>query len=305
MADLALRPCLDFQVFSFSVFGYVWGMDRILDLSGQRWKQRRENNLEFFLYHAPRTPFVSLDIEIMFVPAWMDDDDYESEHRALYLEIDAQMPRTGNWRDIIGRRLEFQRALVNEKGEVVERAPSAPEMEVWSLGTGVNSFYTHGKDFWHTCVTFGEPKAENPFELPISVEAFHPSKGAREARMDLLHDEVAEFLGQPMPYKPERDARLKEGWWLRYTGSVEFIKVFCNVPVNAADPVGWAKKLTQRELGLTEFGNWHVNGADDWSETFKPEDGVTENGRLVLLNPLSPFWKEALAREKKRREEKR
>ena len=35
-------------------------------------------------------------------------------------------------------------------------------------------------------------------------------------------------------------------------------------------------------------------------KTFKPADGVSKSGRLVLLSPLSAFWKGVLAREKKK-----
>lgn len=76
---------------------------------------------------------------------------------------------------------------------------------------------------------------------------------------------------------------------LHYTGRVRFASVYCIVPINATDPIGWAKKLAQRQLKMTEFGWCRVNGGET-DGTFKPTAGVSERGRLVILTTPSAYF---------------
>ena len=276
-------------------------MRGVLECSGQKWVQRREKNLSFHLYHHPRRPNkLGLLLEFTFVPSTVPEDAEEGQFtNVLYLDVYGDMPRTGNWRDLIGRRLAHQKQLFSEEGGLVREGEEGPTIELWSLGPGKGESHDHGKDFWSVSAEFGQPLNADGFELPVSVEAFLPSDDAREARVEKMHADVAAFLGGPEQFDAEREERLKDGWWLRYEGTVEFNKIFCHVPVNAADPVSWAKGLAKRELNLTEFGCCRVNGSRTMDEKFKPEDGVMETGRLVILNPLSDYWKDWLAQQKK------
>ncbi len=83
----------------------------------------------------------------------------------------------------------------------------------------------------------------------------------------------------------ELGKRLAEGRRLHYRSRVRFERVICAVPVNAADPIGWAKHLARQKLNLTAFGLYRVNGACGWDRSVHPEDGICEQGHCVVLTP--------------------
>jgi len=160
---------------------------------------------------------------------------------------------------------------VDENGRPSGSTIYAPDVTLTSLGRGGESYFVHAKEFWKVGVTLGEPPPDGSFLLPITVEGFQPSQRASEANAKLLYYKWFQVLGEPLPSEEELEARLQEGRWLRYEGAVYFEEISCSVPVNTADPIGWAKAMAKRELGMTEFGRCHVLGADWKTESSSPE----------------------------------
>ena len=278
-------------------------MDNFLDFAGQRWKQSGLRELRFFLYHAPSRPgWVSFDVTITFVPPWLEENDILSEHRTMIMNIHAAKRHPGSWRAFLGERLEFVPPEADEEGCRLAAGSAPPEVRLTSCGSGqgAGSVFFHANEFWDVGVTLGEPPPDDSFLLPITVEGFQPSQRAQAAQASLFLYPWLKATDDSLPSEEELEARLEEGRWLRYEGAVYFVNVHCSVPVNAADPVAWAQALAKRELGMTEFGNCEVLGTDWKTGKFKPEDGVSDSGRSVLLSPRTASWKEQQRRHAER-----
>jgi hypothetical protein len=59
------------------------------------------------------------------------------------------------------------------------------------------------------------------------------------------------------------------------------------VPINSAQPVEWARKLARRELAVEQFGPATLTDLDHSAGNYKPNDGISETGRLVVLPMLA------------------
>jgi hypothetical protein len=189
-------------------------------------------------------------------------------------------------------------------GEEVSPAMEGPEIDIWSWGDGSESIHTHAKDGWETRLEFKELIENHDGPLFIcELEAFFPSERARKASAELW---MKEFLGQGDFSDLEKAKMIEEGWRLRYRGRLLFGHANCMVPLNTSDPIGWAQRVAARELGIKEFGLCQVNGGKS-DGSWKPDDGVTAHGRLVLVSPMTPWFREWQSRQKweaKQREER-
>lgn len=263
-------------------------MSRILDLRGQKWKSSRPGELTLFLPHH-RPGLLSYHLEQSFVPASVGKEDGSSDARMLQLDVSGEMPALGDWRELGGLVLE-SREEIRSLGEIVTPAIPPPEIEIWSHGESKGSIYTHekGDEGWRRRMEFGEFFTDRDLLLPFSVEVFFPSKRAREAHHKAWSKCLLDpFTGEDHSEALEKAKQTTDGWTLRYQGEVSFT-LFCYAPINTADPIGWAQSLARRELNLQQFGISHVNGGDWYGKGFKPEDGVSEQGRLVILDPAPP-----------------
>ena len=269
-------------------------MANFLEFAGQRWKQSGYNELAFFLDHSRlRTGRVSFMTTISFVPPWVEEEDlWRAEYRSLQLCIHGGKKQPGSWRAFLGSPIEYVPAEEDEEGRAIGPPIYAPDISLTSLGPGGSSYFVHAKDFCEVKVTLEELPPEDSYELSLKVEGFQPSQRAIEARVQLNMYKWLQALGEALPSEEELEARLEEGRWLHYEDTVHFEQISCTVPLNIADPIRWAQNMARRELGVTEFGMCQVNGGDWQTGKFKPEDGVTEGGRLVLLSPATPSWKE-------------
>jgi hypothetical protein len=70
---------------------------------------------------------------------------------------------------------------------------------------------------------------------------------------------------------------------LSFEGRVEFREIFCSVPINSAQPLEWAGQLARRELAVEQFGPCTLTDAGHPAGKYKPNDGISETGRLVVL----------------------
>src|SRR5438128_1006066 len=116
-------------------------MDTEFNLCGQKWKPVLGEGLRFFLAHSGlRQEYLQFSIELKFVPPWLDDEDFQSEHRTLYVDIEGELPQLGDWRELAGFELEGKEA-VTVLDEVVIPGLNAPEIDIWSCGHG--PIHTH------------------------------------------------------------------------------------------------------------------------------------------------------------------
>ncbi len=130
---------------------------------------------------------------------------------------------------------------------------------------------------WETDLKFGE---RHGHEFEFSLEAIKPSERASKFKVDL---HVKEFFGQPLPPDWELPEWINEGDRLSFEGRVEFREIFCSAPINGAQPLEWAKQLARRELAVEQFGLCTLTDADHPAGKYKPKDGISETGRLVVL----------------------
>ncbi len=70
---------------------------------------------------------------------------------------------------------------------------------------------------------------------------------------------------------------------LFFEGRIEFREIICSVPINSAQPLEWARQLARRELALEQFGQCTLIDADHTAGKYKTTDGISETGRLVVL----------------------
>jgi hypothetical protein len=277
-------------------------MDSLLNFCGQHWKPQNDGELTLFLPKQTRDgSSIYFHADLKFVPPWLEEEDLTSEYRILYVSLQGRFPALDDWRDLAGFTME-SREETTVFGETVAPAMSGPEIEIWSAGMrGAGGIHSHASAGWDTKLTFGEFQGDG-FALPCELEAFYPSARARQAQLDLW---MQSFFGEGSPEDWEAEEQLQEGWRFHYSGRVRFDTVSCTVPINTSNPIGWAQSLARRELRMTEFGPPRVNGGHITDGTFKPEDGIGAQGRLVILPTFSEFFRRRQAQidEEKRRDD--
>ena len=131
---------------------------------------------------------------------------------------------------------------------------------------------------WETDLKFGERHGR---EFEFSLEALRRSERASKFRMDC---HLKEFFKQPVPPDWELPEWINEvDDELSFEGRIEFGEIFCSVPINSAQPLEWARQLARRELAVEQFGPCTLTDADHSAGKYKPKDGISETGRLVVL----------------------
>jgi hypothetical protein len=58
------------------------------------------------------------------------------------------------------------------------------------------------------------------------------------------------------------------------------------VPINSAQPVELARQLARRELAVEQLGPGAISDSKNSAGKYKPNDGISETGRLVVF-PMS------------------
>ncbi len=290
-------------------------MDALLQLRNEQWKRRqRAAGLTFFLNYSPH-PYVAgrkltrANMELEFVPAWLADDDYETPHRSLQVDISFSLPRSGDWRQLARHRLDHAEpapavepveswklagaeSIEEIAAQVLANAaaepPGPPDILVWSSGLkeGIQTHFNEDSLRDRT-LAFGDWTAKDPFVIPFTIEGLAVTEDARQARLQLFHARLRSMFGAEGPFDPDLEIRAQQGWRLRYENTVRFDKVFCHVPVNTPDPIAYARQLARRELNLTGFGSCRINGARP-DGTLDPANALSESGLLVLLTTPDP-----------------
>jgi hypothetical protein len=94
---------------------------------------------------------------------------------------------------------------------------------------------------------------------------------------------MKQFFQQPMTPDWELPEWINEGDQLNFEGRFQLTETVCSTPINSAQPVEWAVQLARRELALEQFGKCRVSGGDHSTVPYKPGEGITETGRVVVL----------------------
>ncbi len=274
-------------------------MEYPLHFGKQVWKPMHAAELTLFLPASLRYG-ISFHADFTFVPHWVDPEGENDEYRTMNLDVEGYLPGLRNWRELEGYETGGWDGDDEDGGpDGVKVVP--PELSLWSNDRESPTFHTHAKEGWETRLKFVECDREDPARFIVEVEAFFPSERAREAHFQLW----LKSLFNRLDYGDEEKERLmEEGWRFRYRGPLSLGHVSCRVPLNVPDPVQRAKRMAEQELAMREFGFCRVNGGEN-DGTFKPEDGICGNDRLVLVSPRSAFYDEWMRREEERKRRKK
>jgi hypothetical protein len=131
---------------------------------------------------------------------------------------------------------------------------------------------------WETDLKFGERHGR---EFDFTLEAVCPSERAATFRREC---HLKEFFGKPLPpdwEMPEWANEVDDE--MSFAGRIEFREIFCSVPINSAQPLEWARQMSRRELAVEQFGPCALHDPDHSAGNYQPKDGISETGRLVVL----------------------
>src|SRR2546421_2316263 len=107
-------------------------MDGMLDFCGQKWKPQKDGDLTLFLPRKARGELY-FDCNFSFVPPWLEDEDYDSEHRTLNVDVRGYIPPVDDWQALAGVELETREAIELPGGTMVP-GMEGPAIKIWSSG---------------------------------------------------------------------------------------------------------------------------------------------------------------------------
>ncbi len=244
-------------------------MSGCLQINSQKWNLWGSDGLKLFLPRERRESAIYFQTDWSFVPPEVEAATVPADAPKLRLRLIGYVPGLRDWRDLENLFLGYHDLIdVNETSET--RGP-----DLWIFQPGATSDPEFAK--WETDLKFGE---RHGHEFDFALEAIKPSERASKFKVDL---HVKEFFGQPLPPDWELPEWINEGDRLSFEGRVEFREIFCSAPINGARPLEWAKQLARRELAVEQFGLCTLTDADHPAGKYKPKDGISETGRLVVL----------------------
>ncbi len=187
----------------------------------------------------------------------------------LRLRLIGFVPGRRDWRDLENLFLGYHEPIDGKE------LPDTRGPDMWIFQPGATSDPEYCK--WETNLQLGERRGR---EFEFFLEALKRSERASKYRVE---NAAKEFFQQPLPPDWEQPEWINEGDELSFAGRVEFKEIFCSVPINSAQPIEWAKQLAQRELAVEQFGACTLADPDHSASNYKPTDGISETGRLVVL----------------------
>lgn len=253
----------------------------ILEHQDRRWKEFGPGEILYFLNHLdPHPESQEFEIEGSLI---LEDD--EPDEDLIVNGPEARLLLRGNfaqvndWAGFENSVVEFDPGILVD-GEPATTRIEEPEIDFWSFGNG-EPIKTYAQQCWDTRISFGEMDRSS-LEIRYHVEAFHPTDGTREAYSDFLRESWNR--GETPNDCAFAESGQKEGWKLSYQGTAVPAVFHCIVPINAPRPVNYARHLVNRVLGFNRPMQGRVVGSRDWEdETFEPEDGICDKGRIVSL----------------------
>ena len=244
-------------------------MSGCLQINSQKWKLWGSKGMKLFLPRERLESSIYFQADWSFVPTEVDAATVPADAPRLRLRLIGYVPGLRDWRDLENLFLGYhERIDVNETSGT--RGP-----DLWIFQPGATSDPEFAK--WETDLKFGE---RHGFEFDFSLEAHRPSERASKFKVDY---HVKEFFKQSVPPDWELPEWINEGDQLSFEGRVEFREIFCSAPINGTRPIEWAKQLSRRELAVEQFGLCTLNDPDHSAGKYKPTDGISQTGRLVVL----------------------
>jgi len=244
-------------------------MSGSLQLNSEKWKLCGSDGLKLFLPRQKLESAIYFQTDWSFITPRVDAATVPADAPKLRLRLIGHVPGLRDWRDLENLFLGYHERIDDEEPSET-RGP-----DIWVWQPGETKPLRFGS--WETDLKFGERRGH---EFEFSLEAFCRSQRASKFRMDC---HLKEFFQQPLPPDWELPEWIDEvDEELSFEGRVELKEIFCSAPINSAQPLEWAKQLARRELTAEEFGPCSVH-QKDCPGKYKPQDGISDTGRLVVL----------------------
>jgi hypothetical protein len=244
-------------------------MSGCLQINSQKWKLRGSDGLKLFLPRQRLDSSIYFRTDWSFVPPEVDAATVPADAPALRLRLIGYAPGLRDWRDLENLFLGYHEEIEGDEPSEAR----GPDMWIFQPGETTDPLYA----YWETDLKFGERRG-NEFEF--SLEAYRPSERASKFKMDR---HLKEFFMQSVPPDWELPEWINEGDRLSFEGRVELREIFCSAPINSAQPLEWARQLARRELAVEQFGPGNLIDTDHSAGKYKPNDGISETGRLVVF----------------------
>jgi hypothetical protein len=249
-------------------------MSGCLQINSQKWNLCGTDGLKLFLPRQHHDNCIYFETDWSFIhPEAAAADGPASESR-LRLRLIGFVPGLRDWRDLENLFLGYHEPADGKE------LPDTRGPDIWIWPPGETKPLRFGS--WETDLKFG---ARHGLEFEFSLEASILSERASKFRMDC---HMKEFFQQPVPPEWEMPEWANEvDDELSFAGRVEFREILCSAPINGAQPLVWAQKLARRELAVEQCGPGILIDADHADGKYKPTDGISETGRLVVLPMLA------------------
>jgi hypothetical protein len=245
-------------------------MSECLQINSQKWNLWGSDGLKLLLPRQRLENSIYFQADWSFVPPEVEVATVPADAPKLRLRLIGFVPGLRDWRDLENLFLGYHDRI---DGKELPEDTRGPDMWIWQPGETKPLRFGH----WETDLKFGE---RHGHEFEFSLEALARSERASKFRMDCA---MKEFFKQPLPPEWELPEWINEGDQLNFEGRVVFGEIFCSVPINSAQPLEWARQLARRELAVEQFGPCTLHDADHSAGKYKSKDGISETGRLVVL----------------------
>jgi hypothetical protein len=244
-------------------------MSGCLQINSQKWNLWGSDGLKLFLPRERRDHSIYFQADWSFVPPEVEAATVSADAPKMRLRLIGWVPGLRDWRNLENLFLGYHEPIDGKE------LPDTRGPDMWIFQPGATSDPEYSK--WETDLKFGERHGR---EFEFSLEAIKPSERASKFKVDL---HVKEFFQQPLPPDWELPEWINEGDQLSFAGRIEFREIFCSVPINSAQPLDWARQVARRELAVEQFGLCTLTDASHPAGKYKPNDGISETGRLVVL----------------------
>lgn len=244
-------------------------MSGCLQINSQKWNLWGSDGMKLFLPREIRESAIYFQTDWSFVLPEVEAATVPADAPKLRLRLIGHVPGLRDWRDLENLFLGYHERIDSDEPSET-RGP-----DLWIFQPGATTDPEFAK--WETDLKFGE---RHGYEFEFSLEAYRPSERVSKFKVDCA---VKEFFQQPVPPDWELPEWINEGDQLSFEGRVAFREIFCSAPINGARPLEWARQLARRELAVEQFGLCTLNDADHPAGKYKPQDGISQTGRLVVL----------------------
>lgn len=180
-----------------------------------------------------------------------------------------------------------------------EGTARGPQVEVVLSGGDLKRRRRYDNKGWTTLFYVNSVAPDDAYAFMFGLGALFPSP-----KQNAVLNRIAEDAGEGGGAMEELHQTLDRIPRVCCRGRMLWDEVSCLVPLNAKDPIAWAKRMAREQMGMTEFGLcFVVDGPYDG--TFQPHHGLFDEGRLVTLCPPPVYYDGRIRRLKMPRESER